>query len=62
MLFRSVGFAFQILNLGGGFVGRTLGNTILLGTLILVCTGLVMSLRGEETDIPTVSEAVRMQL
>jgi hypothetical protein len=57
-----VGFAFQILNLGGGFIGRTLGNTILLGTLILVLTGLVQSLRGQETDIPTVSEAVRMQL
>ena len=57
-----VGFAFQIVNLGGGFVGRTLGNTILLGTLVLVLTGLIMSLRGEETDIPTVSEAVRMQL
>ena len=43
-------------------MGSTLGNTILLGTLILVLTGLVQSLRGQETDIPTVSEAVRMQL
>jgi hypothetical protein len=37
-------------------------DTILLGTLILVLTGLVQSLRGQETEIPTVSEAVRMQL
>jgi uncharacterized membrane protein len=57
-----VSFAFEILNLGGGFVGRTLANTILLGTLLLVLTGLIQSLRGQETDIPTVSEAVRMQL
>lgn len=56
--------AFQILlaPLGGGLLLRTLSNTVFLGTLLLVAFGMVQSLRGKEADIPTVSEAVRMQL
>ena len=56
--------AFQMLlaPLGGGFVVRTLSNTIFLGTLLLVAFAVVQCLRGKEADIPTVSEAVRMQL
>ncbi len=48
--------------LGASFAVRTLENTIFLGTVMLVLFALVQSLRGKEADIPTVSEAVRMQL
>jgi hypothetical protein len=48
--------------LGGGFALRTLSNTVFLGTLLLVLFSVGQSLRGKEADIPTVSEAVRMQL
>ena len=48
--------------LGASFAVRTLENTIFLGTLLLVLFALVQSLRGKEAEIPTVSEAVRMQL
>jgi hypothetical protein len=48
--------------LGAGFAIRTLSNTIFLGTLLLVLFSVIQSLRGKEADIPTVSEAVRMQL
>ncbi len=48
--------------LGASFAVRTLENTIFLGTVVLVLFALVQSLRGKEADIPTVSEAVRMQL
>jgi uncharacterized membrane protein len=56
--------AFQTLlgPLGGGFLVRTLSNTIFLAALLLVVYSVVQSLRGKEADIPTVSEAVRMQL
>jgi hypothetical protein len=56
--------AFQMLlaPLGGGFAVRTLSNTIFLGTLLLVGFAMFQCLRGKEADIPTVSEAVRMQL
>jgi hypothetical protein len=48
--------------LGSGFALRTLANTVFLGTVLLVLFAVVQSLRGKEPDIPTVSEAVRMQL
>ena len=48
--------------LGAGFAIRTLSNTIFLGTMLLVLFSVIQSLRGKEADIPTVSEAVRMQL
>ena len=58
--------AFNILlgPLGGslGFLVRTLQNTVFLGALLLVLFVVVQNLRGKEADIPTVSEAVRMQL
>jgi len=56
--------AFQILlsPLGGGFVTRTLSNTIFLGAMLLVVFAIVQCFRGKEADIPTVSEAVRMQI
>ena len=56
--------AFETLlgSLGGSFAVRTLENTIFLGSLVLVLFAMVQSLRGKEAEIPTVSEAVRMQL
>jgi hypothetical protein len=59
-----VGLVFQVLinPLGSGFALRTLSNTVFLGTLVLVAYGVVQNLRGKEADLPTISEAVRMQL
>ena len=56
--------AFQILlsSFAGSFAVRTLENTVFLGALVVCLFGLVQSLRGQEADIPTVSDAVRMQL
>ncbi len=56
--------AFQVLlsPFTGSFAVRTLANTVFLGALVLCLFGLVQSLRGEEADIPSVSDAVRMQL
>jgi hypothetical protein len=49
-------------SLSGTFLFRTLSNTVFLGVLLLVLYGIVEALRGREAEIPTVSEAVRMQL
>lgn len=59
-----VSLAFRILlaPLGDGFAVRTLSNTVFLGALLLVLFAIVECLRGKEADIPTVSEAVRMQI
>jgi hypothetical protein len=59
-----VSLAFNVLlaPLGGGFALRTLSNTIFLGTLVLVLFAVIQCLRGKEADIPSLSEAVRMQL
>jgi len=56
--------AFQTLlpSLAGTFLERTLANTVFLGALLLVLYGMVEAVRGREAEIPTVSEAVRMQL
>ena len=55
--------AFQLLKLGSlGLAGRTLANTVFLGMLVLLLFALVQCLRGKEADIPSLSEAVRMQL
>ena len=55
--------AFQLLKLESlGFAGRTLANTVFLGMLVLLLFALVQCLRGKEADIPSLSEAVRMQL
>ena len=55
-------FSVLLAPLGAGFALRTLGNTVFLGALVLILFALVESLRGREADIPTLSEAVRMQL
>jgi len=49
-------------SLAGTFLVRTLANTVFLGALLLVLYGMVEAVRGREAEIPTVSEAVRMQL
>ena len=62
LILLALAFELVLRPLGAGFALRTLENTVFLGTLLLVLFGLVESLRGREADIPTVSEAVRMQL
>jgi uncharacterized membrane protein len=62
LVLLTLAFQLVLAPLGGGFLMRTLSNTIFLGTLLLVAFGVVQCLRGKEADIPTVSEAVRMQL
>lgn len=59
-----IGLVFQLLQslLGGGLLFRTLANTVFLGTLLVLLFTLVQVLRGKEADLPTLSEAVRMQL
>ncbi|GDX76947.1 hypothetical protein LBMAG41_20230 [Cyanobium sp.] len=56
--------AFNILlgPLGGSFLVHTLQNTVFLGALLVVLFAVIQNLRGKEAEIPTVSEAVRMQL
>ena len=52
-----------LLQLGAlDFVGKTLSNTVFIGILVLVLFAVVQNLRGKEADIPSISEAVRMQL
>lgn len=58
----SLVFTVLLAPLGGGFALRTLSNTVFLGALALVVFGVVQSLRGQEADLPAVSNAVRMQL
>jgi hypothetical protein len=59
-----VSLVFQVLlqPLGIEFAVRTLANTVFLGTLLLVLFGMVESLRGREAEVPSLSQAVRMQL
>jgi len=59
-----INLSFQVFRLSpmGGFAERTLANTVFLGALVVCLFGLVQSLRGQEADIPTVSDAVRLQL
>jgi hypothetical protein len=57
--------AMQILlrdTFGNNLLLRTLDNTIFLGTVLLLSFAIVECLRGKEPDVPTLSEAVRMQL
>ena len=55
--------AFQLLRLGSlGFAGRTLANTVFLVIFVLLLFAVVQCIRGKEADVPSLSEAVRMQL
>ncbi|MEA5423254.1 Tic20 family protein [Synechococcus sp. CCY9202] len=62
LILISLAFNVLLAPLGGGFALRTLSNTIFLGTLVLVLFAVIQCLRGKEADIPSLSEAVRMQL
>lgn len=59
-----VSLAFRVLlaPLGIGFALRTLSNTVFLAALLLVAFGVIQSLRGQEAEVPSLSQAVRMQL
>ena len=58
----SLAFSILLSPLGGGFAVRTLSNTVFLGVLVLVAFAVVQCVQGKEADIPSVSDAVRMQL
>jgi len=58
----SLAFSVLLAPLGAGFAVRTLSNTVFLAALLVVAFGMIQSLRGQEADVPTLSEAVRMQL
>ena len=59
-----LGLIFNVLltPLGDSLVLRTLNNTVFIGCLAVVLFSLLQCLRGREPDLPTLSEAVRMQL
>ncbi|MFO7629499.1 MAG: Tic20 family protein [Prochlorococcaceae cyanobacterium] len=61
LVLLSLGFNI-LLNPIGGFAQRTLNNTVFLGALLLIGFAVVQCLRGKDPDIPSVSEAVRMQI
>ena len=62
LIVLSLAFNLLLAPLGGNFAVRTLANTIFLGMLVLMLFGIIQCLRGKEADIPSLSEAVRMQL
>ena len=56
--------AFNVLlsPLGNSLMIRTLNNTVFIGALVLVLYASIQCVRGKEADLPTLSDAVRMQL
>lgn len=62
LILLSLAFNVLLAPLGIGFALRTLSNTVFLGVLLLVGFGVVQSLRGQEAEVPSLSQAVRMQL
>ena len=56
--------AFNVLlsPLGNSLMIRTLNNTVFIGALVLVLYASIQCIRGQEADLPTLSDAVRMQL
>jgi hypothetical protein len=62
LILFSLAFRILLEPLGIGFAVRTLSNTVFLAALLVVAFGMIQSLRGQEADVPTLSEAVRMQL
>ena len=56
--------AFNVLlsPLGNSLMIRTLNNTVFIGALVLVLYASIQCVRGKEADLPTLPEAVRMQL
>lgn len=62
LILVSLVFSVLLAPLGAGFALRTLSNTVFLGALLLVAFAVLQSLRGQEAEVPSLSEAVRMQL
>ena len=62
LIVLSLAFNLLLAPLGGNFAVRTLANTVFLVMLVLVLFWIIQCLRGKEADIPSLSEAVRMQL
>ena len=58
----SIGFRVLLSPLGDSIVLRTLNNTIFIGFIAVLFYALLQCFRGKEADLPTISEAVRMQL
>ena len=58
----SLAFSVLLQPMGGGFAVRTLSNTVFLAVLLVVVFAVVECLRGRQAEIPSLSEAVRMQL
>ena len=58
----SLGFNELLSPLGDSIVLRTLNNTVFIGSLAVLLYAVLQSLQGKEVDLPTISEAVRMQL
>ena len=58
----SLGFNVLLSPLGDSIVLRTLNNTVFIGSLAVLLYAVLQSLGGTEVDLPTFSEAVRMQL
>ncbi len=58
----SLGFNVLLSPLGDSIVLRTLNNTVFIGSLAVLLYAVMQSLQGKEVDLPTISEAVRMQL
>ncbi|MGB3612196.1 MAG: Tic20 family protein [Elainellaceae cyanobacterium] len=48
--------------LGGGILGMAIANVLFLGTVALTIYAIVQSARGRYAEIPTLSEAVYMQV
>ncbi len=58
----SLGFRVLLSPLGDSIVLRTLNNTIFIVCIAVLFYALLQCFRGKEVDLPTISEAVRMQL
>lgn len=58
----SIGFRVLLSPLGDSIVLRTLNNTIFICCIAVLFYALLQCSRGKEADLPTISEAVRMQL
>lgn len=48
--------------LGGGLILETLMNVVFLGVVAAIVYSVVQTLRGQYAEIPTISEAVHMQV
>ncbi|MEL6470961.1 MAG: Tic20 family protein [Cyanobacteria bacterium J06614_10] len=52
----------RTLGLSGGLIGETLLNVLFLGGMAIVIYSVARSVMGEYAEIPTISEAINMQL